>query len=144
MTKFYIRGGEQPIFGVYVGGDALTSNYKLASPNSYSSTFQLCSKKGLQVVKSALHSQRINTTSLQFNRKLDVTEDHSESLSEFNIESFLRAVRDIVEHFDLDTFVYVIDSDMIMKHLLEEPHKFTLSAVIKRHASRLVDPDSVI
>ena len=104
MTKVPKRGDEHPIFGVYIGGDALTSNYKLASPESYSRTSQLRSEKVLQVADSTLHSQQNSTTSLKFNRKLDVTEDNSASLSELNMESFLRATGDIVERFGLETF----------------------------------------
>ena len=58
MTQVPKRGGEHPIFGVYVGGDPLTSNYQLMSPDSYSSTSQFRSEKGFQVAESALHSQK--------------------------------------------------------------------------------------
>ena len=98
------RGGTHPIFGLYVGGDALTTDYALAFPGSYPSTSQPCSEKGLQVAENFLHLQKNNTTSLKFDGKLDVTKENSASLSEFNMEGFLRSVADLVEHFGLETF----------------------------------------
>ena len=79
---------------------------------------------------------------LKFNRKLDVTKDSSSSFSQFNMESFLRAVGDIVERFGLENF-YVMESDRIMNYLSEEPHNFVLLAVFDKHTSRMVEPDSV-
>ena len=69
------------------------------------------------MAESALHSQQKNTTSLKFNGKVDVTKYNNVSLSEFNMELFLRAIRDIVECFGFKTFFYVMDSDRIMKYL---------------------------
>ena len=82
------------------------------------------------MAESALYSKRNNTVLLKFNEKLDVNEDRSVSLSEFNMEPFIRAIGDIIEHFGLDTFFYVIDSDRIMKYLPEESYNFNLSTVL--------------
>ena len=101
MVNIPKRGGKHPIFGLYVGGDVLTSEYKLAYQYTYSSTSQLQSEKGLQVEEISLHSQTNNTTSLKFNGKLEVTEISSATVYEYNMESFLRAIGDIVEHFGL-------------------------------------------
>jgi len=89
MPKVPRRGGTHPIFEVYVGGDDLTSDYKLASPHSYSSTSQICGKRSLNIVETYLYTLRIDTSSLKFNGKLDVTEGNSATLSELNMEIFL-------------------------------------------------------
>ena len=82
-------GGTHPIFGVYAGGDSLTSEYKLSSPNSYSITSQIRSKRSLDIAETSLHALVASTTSLKFNGKLDVTEGDPSTLSELNMESFL-------------------------------------------------------
>jgi len=133
------RGGAHPIFGVYVGGDSLTSEYKLLSPNSYSSTSQIRSNRSLNIAETSLHALQVSTTSLKFNRKLDVTEGDSSTLSDFNMESFLRSVADIIEYFGLETFFYLPDSDKNMRYFPEEPHNFTLLSVLVEHQSRLVE-----
>jgi len=127
------RGGTHPIFGIYVGGDALTLDYKLTSPNSYSSTFQIRSECSLNMAETSLYALRINTTSLKFNGKLDVTEGDTSMLSELNTEAFPRSVADIVEQFGLERFFYLPDSDNIMWYLPEEPHNFKLASVRAEH-----------
>jgi len=116
-----------------VSGDALTSDYKLTSPNSYSSTSQIRSNRSLNMAETSLHAFRINTTSLNFNGKLDVTEGDPSTLSEFNMDAFLHAIADIVERFGLETFFYLPDSDNIMRYLPEELHNFTLASVLAEH-----------
>ena len=68
------RGRTHPIFGVYVGGDSLRSKYKLLSPNSYSGTSQIRSKRSLNIAETSLHALQVNTMFLKFNGNLDVTE----------------------------------------------------------------------
>jgi len=141
MTTVPKRGGTHPIFGLYVGGDALTNMYHLASSDTYSSTSHLRGDKVLQVAESSLHSQRNYVTSIKFNGKLEITSNTSGvSLTEPSMESFFRSVVDVVERFGLKTFFYAMDTDSIMKYLPEEPHNFTLATVIKEHTSSLVEP----
>merc|ERR1740124_1351391 len=116
------RGGGHPIFGTYVGGSGLNTEYKLTSVQSYSSISQLRTEKSLNAAETSLHSQKGNTTSLKFNGKLDVTEENIASLTELNLEGFLRAVGDMVERFGLETFFYLPDSGGSMKYLPEDPH----------------------
>ena len=51
------------------------------------------------------------------------------SLTELNLEGFLRAVGGIVERFGLETFFYMTDLTGDMKYLPEDPHTFTLSSL---------------
>jgi len=127
----------------YVGGDSLTSEYKLSSLNSYSSTSRIRSKRSLNIAETPLHAFWVSTTSLKFNSKLDVTEGDPSTLSELNMDSFLRSVADIIEHFGLENFFYLPDSDKNMKYFPEGPHNFTLSSVLAEHQSRLVEPECV-
>jgi len=137
------RSGTHPIFEVYVGGDALTSDYKITSPHSYSSTSQIRSEHSLNIAETSLHDLRSNTTSLKFNGKLDVTEGDPLTLSELSMEAFLRSVADIIERFDLEIFFYLPDYDKNMRYLLEEPHNFTLASVLAEHNSRITESDII-
>jgi len=60
--------------------------------------------KSLEMAETSLHSQRGDTTSLKFHGKLDVTEGNKASLTELNLEGFLRGVGAIVKRFGLETF----------------------------------------
>jgi len=119
------------------------SEYKLSSLNSYSSTSQIRSKRSLNIAETSLHALWVSTTSLKFNGKLDVTEGDPSTLSELNMECFLRLVACIIERFGLETFLYLPDSDKNMRYLLEEPHNFTLSSVLAEHQPKLVKPECV-
>jgi len=136
-------GGTHPIFGVYVGGDSLMSEYKLLSSNSYFSTSQIRSKRSFNIIETSLHALWVSTTSLKFNGKLDVTEGDPSTLSELNMESFLQSVADIIEHSGLETFFYLPDSDKNMRYSPEEPHNFTLLSVLAEHQPRLVEPECI-
>ena len=138
------RGGKHPIFGTYVGGAALDSAYKLTTKFSYSSTSQLRTEKSLNVAETSLHSQKGSTTLLKFNGKLDVTEENTASLTELNLEGFLRSVGEVVERFGLETFFYLPDSAGIMKYLPEDPHTFTLALVLTEHESRCSEPAPIM
>jgi len=83
------KGGTHPIFGVYVGGDALISDYKLTFTYSYSRTSQIRSERSFNIAETSLYALQIDTTSLKFNEKLDVTEENPANLSELNMEAFL-------------------------------------------------------
>jgi len=65
-----------------------------------------------------------------------VTEGDPSTLSEFNMEEFLRLVADIVEQFGLEMFFNLPDSDKVMRYLPEEPHK----SVLAEHQSRVIEP----
>lgn len=135
------RGGKHPIFGIYVGGDRLTEEYKLASAFSYSSTSQIRSEKSLNVAEIVLHAQRSSTTTLKFNGKLEAT---SENQSTLNMEGYLRAVEEMVERFGLQTFFYIMDSLKKMKYLPKESHSFTLEEVQAGHEGRMVEPSPAL
>ena len=83
------RGGKHPIFGIYVGGDQLTEEYKLASTFSYTSTSQIRSERSLNVAENALHTQRADTTTLKFNGKLEVSSESQSTLTELSMEGYL-------------------------------------------------------
>ena len=138
------RGGTHPIFVTYLGGAPLDSGYCLISADTYSSTSQLRSIKGLQMAETQLHSHRDSTTSLKFNGKLDVTDGEVATLTELNMEAFLRSVSGVIERFGLETFFYLKGSDSKMKYLPEEPHTFTLNMVIAEHKQRTSDPTPIM
>ena len=56
------------------------------------------------------------------------------------METFLRSIRNIVERFGLEAFIYMKDTDIKIKYIPEEPHNFTFASVLVEHASRLVEP----
>ena len=97
----------------------------------------------LSIAETSLHSQRADTTSLKFNGKLDITEEHTASLTELNLEGFLRSVGDIVERFGFENFFYLPDSAGVMKYLPEDLHIFTLAMVSDEHKSRISKPTAV-
>ena len=74
---------------------------------------------------------------------MDLEQANTASLTEMNLESFLRSVGDAVERFGLETYFYLPDTEGDMKYLPEDPHTFTLEAVLTEHKSRLVEPAQV-
>ena len=60
------RGCMHPRFDIYVGGSALTVEYNLTSAHSNFSTSQLHTQRSLNIAKTSLHSQRGDTTPLNF------------------------------------------------------------------------------
>ena len=59
-------GGTHPIFGIFLGGDDLTNNYKLASSITHTSTSQLRSERSLNIAETNLHNQQADLTPAQF------------------------------------------------------------------------------
>jgi len=137
------RGGMHPIFDIFVEGLPLTPEYALSTSNGYSGTSQLRSKKSLNLAENSLYSQRNDTTTLKFNGKMGVKENTA-SLSELNLEGFLRAVGDTVECFGPDKFFYLPNSSGTMQYLPEDSHTFSLTSVLDEHTSRLVEPPPVM
>ena len=136
------RGGTHPSFGIYVGGDSLTTDYHLASNQTYNSTSQLRNQKNVTVVETSLHAQKSDTTSLKFNENLEVS---TSSLTEYNMEGFMRAVGETVERFGFEPFFYIKHPTTgKMLYLPEEPHTFTLDIVETAHQARLVEPAPVM
>lgn len=131
-------GGNHPIFGIYVGGLALNQDYKLTSAQSYSSTSQFRTENSLNMDETSLHSQRGNSTSLKFNGELNFAEGNTDSLTELNLEGFLRAVGVIVKRFGIETFCYRPDSTGSMKYLPEGPRMFNFASVQAEHESRII------
>ena len=72
---------------------------------------------------------------------MDVQEPNTASLSELNLEQFLRNVGDAVERFGHE---YIPDSTGEMKYLPKYPHNFTLTSVLDEHKSRLTEPTAVM
>jgi len=71
------RGGRHPIFGIYVGGDALDTNYELELPFSYTNTSQIRSERSLNIAETALHAQRAELVFIKLNGKLNVSDGGS-------------------------------------------------------------------
>ena len=143
-TPLLKRGGRHPIFGIYVGGAPLDNQYELSHTDTYASTSQLRNEKQLSVAETSLHNQRNNTTTLKFNGNMDVKESNTASLTEMNLDMFLRNVGDIVERFGLEPFFYLPNSSGAMKYLPEDSHTFTLTSVLDKHKSRLSEPTPVL
>ena len=90
--------------------------------DTYSTSSQLRSEKGLQVAESSLRSQCNDVILMKLNGKLEVTSNISGvSITESNMESFLRSVADVVERFGLDTFFYAI-SVIVLLLLVMSPN----------------------
>ena len=90
------RGGNHVLFGVYQGGSALTSEYKLTKKNSYRSTTQLRSSKVLAQCENSLHKSRESTTVLKFDGKLEINSGNS-SPTELDQEQLMKAVKETVQ-----------------------------------------------
>ena len=50
----------------------------------------------------------------------------------------------MVEHFGLDTFFYLPDSNGTMNYLPKDPHTFTLATVLAEHKSRVTEPTPIL
>ena len=121
------RGDSHPIFGIYLGGSALDDSYKLTSDNTFHHVSQVCSVKQANSNETTLISNMEDNTKIKFNGNLELT---ACSLTEYDKDGFLRAVKEKVKYYGLQNFFYLPDASKKMKYLLDFPHNFTLEEVL--------------
>ena len=51
----------------------------------------------------------------------------------------MKAVKETVQRYGLQSFFHLLGSDNTMKNLVDEPHSFTLDEVIAEYESRITD-----
>ena len=125
-TKKPKRGDSHPIYGIYLGGSALDATYKLTSDNTFHHVSQVCSVKQANSNETTLISNMEDNTKIKFNGNLELT---SCSLTEYDKDGFLHAVKERIKYYGLHNFFYLPDAISTMKYLLEYPHDFALDKV---------------
>ena len=108
------RGDTHPIYGIYLGGSALDDAYKLTSDNTFHHVSQVRSVKQANSNETTLISNMEDNTKIKFNGNLELT---TCSLTEFDKDGFLRAVKEKVKYYGLQNFFYLPDASNKMKYL---------------------------
>ena len=134
------HGDSHPIYGIYLGGSALDATYKLMSDNTFHHVSQVCSVKQANSSETTLISNMEDNKKIKFNGNLEVT---SCSLTEYDKDGFLQAVKEKVKYYGLHNFFYLPDVSKTMKYLLDFPHDFMLEEVTKEYKARVKTPDPV-
>jgi hypothetical protein len=127
------RGGIHPIFGAFVGGGAMTADYKLDNP-VFRCVSQLRTVKQLQNIQTSLEQARDNTASLKFHGNLEI--DDTKVNTELDKKNFVEKVELLVETHGFHSFFYMKGADNKMYSLLTHSHLFTLTDVIQEHRKR--------
>ena len=135
------RGGVHYGYGEFLGGSALTIDYKLAGPDNmnYRSINQTRSIKVVTAFEGAINKRRDEVTNLKFNGKLDT--NAASSTTELNKTSFEYELTRLIANLGLQTFFYAPDSEKKnMVYIPDHSHKLTVQEVINEHISRMVEP----
>ena len=130
-------GGNHPVFGIYVGGAAITADYKLSRSNTFKSSTQLRTAKTLAAIETALHTAHQSTATQTFNGNLDTTIATDSSTVKLNKEHFLLAVRHLVAKYGLQSLFYLPSKEdpSTMTFLLTSLHDYTIEEVVSEHES---------
>ena len=136
------RGGTNPTFGTFVGGSALSIEYRLTKTNNFKSSSQLRTAKTLTTLENALNSTLLDSTSLKFNGRLDTTS----TTTEINKEQFLTTVHRIIKKFGFQSLFTMPSNDKLtMISLADHPHSFTLEQVLSEFNLRnTIKPSPII
>jgi hypothetical protein len=137
MTEVIIpvRGGNHPIYGIYVGGSPLDDNYQPTRKGrlSYRSHMQRQNVKNIGTIEGALITARDSTTSLKFDGRLEPTVG---SATEIGKDRFISLLARKVEDLGQETFYYVMNNSNEVVDLFEQSHNFTINAVVKEFIAR--------
>jgi hypothetical protein len=129
------RGGTISHLGIYVGGCALTIDYKLKKSMSYRSTFQLRTPKAIATAEKTIYDANSNSTNIKFNGNLEIPTGSVATGKELDKMEFLRTLRTMVSRFGFDTFFYVpLNGEM--KFLVDDAHHFNIQEIIDEHNLR--------
>ena len=124
-----IRGGIDPVHGIYLGGASLqASDYTSISRGStFYSTQQCRGHKDTVSIERALIQDQQNSSLKKFDGNLEIPNG---SLNELSKEDFIEALKVKVERHGQDIFYVMIDPSDATKLLstINEHHLFTLQA----------------
>ena len=128
-----IRGGSHHIYGIFLGGSPLDSNYKLTNHRLYKFSTQRRHVKSISSIERALFDARDNTTCIKFNGNLEITDPSSNELDK---DHFLQAIEALVCEHGQETFYYLLDANQNIQCLWENVHSFSVEAVILKYQQR--------
>ena len=134
------RGGSHPIYGIYLGGSPLDTNYNLTATHPFHHISQVCSPKQSNTNESTLITAMEDTTKPKFTGNLDLT---TSSATKYDKDSFIRAVKEKVKYCGLHNFFYT-HTGTTMKYLLDNPHDFTFDNVHNNYKACVVEPAKVM
>jgi hypothetical protein len=129
------RGGLHPIYGAFVGGGPMDSNYNLINPD-FQCISQLRTIKQLQNIQNSLEQARDNVAGVKFHGNIEI--DDSRAVTELDKKNFVERVELLVNTHGFQTFFYMKGPDGKMYSLLTHSHLFTLAAVLQEHQNRVL------
>ena len=135
-----IRGGNHPIYGIFMGGGDLADDYTLKSSMPYKFTTQLRNPKQSSTSEARLMTQRNDVTAISFKGNLEIS---TPTTTEYNKEEFVTALKEQVSHYGLNLLFSMSDSAGKAHELTENSHLFNIDSVIAEHELRLVMPPQV-
>ena len=127
------RGGTHPIYGIYLGGAPLDVTYNLTAAHPFHHMSQERSPKQSNTNGSTLISAMEDNTKPKFTGNLDLT---TSSATEYDKDSFIRAVKEKVKYYGLHNFFY-IQTGGTMTYLLDNPHDLTCDEVHADYKDRV-------
>ena len=133
------RGGDQPGFGMYVGGSPLSLAYTSTLDRGFKAAGQLRTSRTIPRIEAHLQSNLNDATQRTFNGKLETSSDVTST--DMNKEQFVLAVRNLVTKYGFQSFFYLPNeagNDMV--YLLDDPHAFSIDQIIAEFNLRSADP----
>ena len=132
------RGGNHPIYGIFVGGSELNDRYELTGSRHYKFTGQRRGAKVINSIEQALLSTIASKDADKFNGNLERT--GSSPTNEIDKETFIKALKKKVRLHGQQTF-YAIPLNNNVVSLFDNYHKFTVDEVIAQHEYRCEEPE---
>ena len=127
------RGGDHPIYGIFLGGNELDNDYKLLGSRHYKFTGQRRGPKVVNSIEQTLHSLSNSKDSEKFTGKLETTP--SANTNEIDKERFIKLLRKRVRLHGQQSF-YAMTYGQAVVPLFDNYHKFTVEEVIEQHKDR--------
>ena len=131
------RGGDHPIYGIFLGGNELDNDYKLLGSRHYKFTGQRRGPKVVNSIEQTLHSLSNSKDSEKFTGKLETTP--SANTNEIDKERFIKLLRKRVRLHGQQSF-YAMTYGQAVVPLFDNYHKFTVEEVIEQHKDRCEEP----
>jgi hypothetical protein len=132
-----VRGGNHPMYGIYIGGSPLDVNYKATRQGrlSYRSQMQRRNVKNIGTIESALITARDSISSLKFDGRLEPTLG---SATEIGKDRFISLLSRTVEDLGQETFYYVKTDSSEVVDLFKQSHNFTIDAIVAEFNERKI------
>ena len=124
-----IRGGNHPIYGIFMGGSDLADDYTLKSSMPYKFMTQLRNPKQSSVPEARLMTRRNDVTAISFKGNLEIS---TPAITEYDKEEFVTVLKEQVSYYELNSLFSMADS-------AGKAHNLTTEKMMKRSLIREID-----